>query len=61
MKNKGLLFIISGPSGAGKGTVVKELVKLPENEVSISVTTRKPREGEIDGICLLYTSPSPRD
>ena len=50
MKNKGLLFIISGPSGAGKGTVVKELVKLPENEVSISVTTRKPREGEIDGI-----------
>lgn len=50
MKNKGLLFILSGPSGAGKGTVVKELVKLPENEVSISVTTREPREGEIDGV-----------
>ena len=50
MKNKGLLFILSGPSGAGKGTVVKELVKLPENEVSVSVTTREPREGEIDGV-----------
>ena len=35
MKNKGLLFILSGPSGTGKGTVVKELVKLPENEVSV--------------------------
>ena len=55
MKNKGLLFIISGPSGAGKGTVVKELVKLPENEVSISVTTRKPREGEIDGIHYMHS------
>lgn len=50
MKNKGLLFIISGPSGAGKGTVVKELVKLPENEVSVSATTREPREGEINGV-----------
>ena len=42
MKNKGLLFILSGPSGTGKGSVVKELVKLPENEVSVSVTTREP-------------------
>lgn len=50
MKNKGLLFIISGPSGAGKGTVVKELIKLPENEVSVSATTREPREGEINGV-----------
>lgn len=50
MKNKGLLFILSGPSGTGKGTVVKELVKLSENEVSISATTREPRKGEIDGV-----------
>lgn len=50
MKNKGLLFIISGPSGAGKGTIVKELVKLQENEISVSATTREPREGEIDGV-----------
>lgn len=50
MKNKGLLFILSGPSGAGKGSVVNELVKLPENEVSVSITTREPREGEIDGV-----------
>lgn len=50
MKNKGMLFILSGPSGAGKGTVVKELVKLSENEVSISATTREPRKGEVNGV-----------
>lgn len=50
MKNKGLIFILSGPSGSGKGTLVKELIKLPENEVSVSATTRAPREGEIDGV-----------
>lgn len=44
------MFIISGPSGAGKGTLVKELLKYPENEVSVSATTRSPREGEIDGV-----------
>lgn len=50
MKNKGLIFILSGPSGAGKGTLVKELVKFPENEVSVSATTRNPREGEVNGL-----------
>lgn len=50
MKNRGLIFILSGPSGAGKGTLVKELIKFPENEVSVSATTREPREGEIDGV-----------
>lgn len=50
MKNRGLIFILSGPSGAGKGTLVKELIKFPENEVSVSATTRSPREGEIDGV-----------
>lgn len=54
MKNKGLIFILSGPSGAGKGTLVNELKKFPENEVSISATTRKPREGEVDGVAYHF-------
>jgi guanylate kinase len=54
--SKGLLIIISGPSGAGKGTVCKELMsmKLPELEVSVSATTRKPRTGELEGISYFY-------
>lgn len=51
MKNKGLLIIISGPSGAGKGTVLKEVLKKDKNiSVSVSATTRQPRDGEIDGV-----------
>jgi guanylate kinase len=47
----GHLFIISGPSGAGKGTLVKELVRRnPETWVSVSATTRTPRPGERDGV-----------
>ncbi len=48
---KGLLIVISGPSGAGKGTVYNEvLIRKPEINRSISVTTRAPRVGEVDGI-----------
>lgn len=51
MKKKGLLLVICGPSGVGKGTVCKELLKRkPEIYLSISATTRQKREGEIDGI-----------
>ena len=47
---KGLLIVISGASGTGKGTVCKKLLAdLPEVAYSISATTRKPRPGEIDG------------
>lgn len=47
---KGLLVIISGPSGAGKGTVVKELVKRSDKiKLSVSATTRSPRVGEEHG------------
>ncbi len=43
-------FLIAGPSGVGKGTVVKELVKRkPDIWLSISATTRQPRPGEVDG------------
>lgn len=49
MNNKGLLFVISGPAGAGKGTVVKELVKDDRIRLSVSATTRAPRGTEQNG------------
>lgn len=48
--SKGKLLVLSGPSGVGKGTIVKEVLKLrPDACVSVSCTTRSPREGEVDG------------
>ncbi len=47
--SKGLLFVVSGPSGAGKGTICKKLMEKVDIELSVSMTTRKPRPGEIDG------------
>lgn len=49
MNNKGTLVVISGFSGAGKGTVSKALVERYGYSLSISATTRQPREGELDG------------
>jgi guanylate kinase len=44
------VFVITGPSGVGKGTLIKELLqRVPDLELSISATTRAPREGELDG------------
>ena len=49
--NKGLLIVVSGFSGAGKGTLIKILTKrYPAYALSISATTRKPRPGETDGV-----------
>ncbi len=49
MEKKGNLIVISGFSGAGKGTVVKKLVEKYGYSLSVSATTRAPRDGEVDG------------
>ncbi len=54
MANKGLLIVISGPSGAGKGTICKEFIKRNDCYISVSATTRSPREGEIDGVNYFF-------
>lgn len=54
---KGLLIVISGPSGAGKGTLCKELLRRNnEIELSISCTTRDPRGKEVDGVNYYFIS-----
>ena len=49
MDRPGILIVMSGFSGAGKGTIVKSLLEKHDIFLSISCTTRKPREGEVDG------------
>ncbi len=58
LNSKGLLVVISGPSGVGKGTVCKALLERKDHnlEYSVSMTTRKPRVGETDGIHYYYVS-----
>lgn len=54
---RGILFVLSGPSGTGKGTVCKELFKLEKNlHISVSMTTRECREGETPGVTYNYVS-----
>ncbi|MDD3477520.1 MAG: guanylate kinase [Candidatus Izemoplasmatales bacterium] len=54
----GLLVVISGPSGVGKGTIRKALFEIPDNNFcySVSMTTRKPREGEVNGVDYFFVS-----
>ncbi|MFD2333057.1 guanylate kinase [Cohnella sp. GCM10020058] len=53
--NRGLLIVLSGPSGVGKGTVCAALRrKLPDLTYSVSATTRSPRTGEIDGVNYFF-------
>ena len=55
--NKGIVIVISGPSGSGKGTVVEQLRKIYTNAgVSVSATTRQKRTGEVDGVHYHYKS-----
>ncbi len=58
MKEKGLLIVLSGPSGVGKGTVRKAIFSQEDTkfEYSISMTTRNPREGEVDGVDYFFKS-----
>jgi guanylate kinase len=52
------VFVITGPSGVGKGTLIRELLqRVPDLELSISATTRQPRAGEKDGVDYHFLSP----
>lgn len=52
--SRGNLFIVSGPSGTGKGTICNELMKSDDVFISVSVTTRNRRNDEIDGVTYFY-------
>lgn len=54
MNKKGIITVISGFSGAGKGTVVRRLVEQYNYVVSVSATTREPRAGEVDGVHYFF-------
>lgn len=56
MNKRGVLTVISGFSGSGKGTVVKKLVEEHNYVISVSATTRKPRPGEINGVHYFFES-----
>ena len=56
MKNRGLLIIVSAPSGCGKGTILSEVLKDNAYYFSVSATTRSPREGEVDGVNYYFIS-----
>jgi guanylate kinase len=56
-KKRGLLIVISGPSGVGKDTLIKRLLELDRNlRYSVSCTTRSPRPGEVDGADYTFVS-----
>ncbi|MBQ7153074.1 MAG: guanylate kinase [Clostridia bacterium] len=56
MQQPGLLLVVSGPAGSGKGTVNQELLKTGDFDFSVSATTRAPRPGEVDGVHYHFIS-----
>ena len=57
MRHKGILIVVSGFSGAGKGTLMKKLLETYDNyALSVSMTTRSPREGESDGVEYFFST-----
>ncbi|MDE6133399.1 MAG: guanylate kinase, partial [Oscillospiraceae bacterium] len=52
--NKGMLIVVSGPSGCGKGSVLAEILKSDRFFYSVSATTRSPRSGETDGVNYFF-------
>ncbi|MBR1892153.1 MAG: guanylate kinase, partial [Lachnospiraceae bacterium] len=55
MKQRGILVVVSGFAGAGKGTLMKNLVgKYDGYALSVSATSRKPRPGEVDGVSYFF-------
>lgn len=56
MKNKGRMFVVSAPSGCGKGTILSEILKSDKFFYSVSATTRSPREGETNGVHYHFIS-----
>lgn len=56
-RKRGLLVVVSGPSGAGKGTVLAHAIRNYSNlQYSVSVTTREPRPGEVDGVNYYFVT-----
>jgi len=56
------VFVITGPSGVGKGTLIAKLLeRVPDLELSVSATTRQPREGEVDGRDYHFLTPEEFD
>jgi guanylate kinase len=57
LHRRGIMFVLSSPSGAGKSTLARSLMESDENlSMSVSVTTRAPREGEVDGVDYHFMS-----
>ena len=57
MNERGMLIVLSGPSGSGKGTIIKKLLQSRDDTVlSVSITTREPRPGEQEGVHYFFRS-----
>src|ERR1700730_9885383 len=57
-QGRGILFVVSSPSGGGKGTLIQRMLKKPLNlSYSVSFTTRAPRNGEVDGREYFFVTP----